>query len=372
MKRILITIIVLILLLLAYFKFSEKDTIKIGLIGGLSGKYSELGHSLLNGVNLALDEVNFEIDGKKIEIISKDDRQKSTFAKLAVEEFKREKIDLIIGSGTSSMTKVVLESMDEGYKPILFSPSASSNFFSKKDDNFLRTQVSQSVDSFHELTRYLVSNNKKSIYAIYDSRNAAYSESYAYNFERSLIENGGNPLVQLREISKDFSFIVDDIKKLKKVDAVVIVANPIDTAKLSQFLRINDINQTIVGSSWSKSSKLLEDGGRYIEGMIFLTSYDNSSTNKNYLDFIKKYEAKYKITPSIYASQSYETGKIIIEALKKNSDLKEFKQTILEIETFKGLQGDIKFDKYGDVKREHLLMIVKNNKYIVIKNWNFE
>jgi len=371
MKRILIAIITLLLLLGVYFKFSEKDTIKIGLIGGLSGKYSELGHSLLNGMNLALDEVNFEIDGKKVEIVSKDDRQKSTFAKLAVEEFKREKIDLIIGSGTSSMTKVVLESMDEVYNPILFSPSASSSFFSKKDDNFLRTQVSQSVDSFHQLTKYLVSNSKKNIYAIYDSRNAAYSESYAYNFEKSLIKNGGNPLVQLREISKDFSFIVEDIKKIKNVDTVIIIANPIDTAKLSQFLRINNINQTIVGSSWSKSSKLLEDGGKYIEGMIFLTSYDNSSKNKNYLDFIKKYESKYKVTPSIYASQSYETGKIIIESLKKNSNLKEFKQTLLSIKKFKGLQGDIEFDKYGDVKREHLLMVVKDNNYIVIENRNF-
>jgi len=354
---------VVIVGIFSYFSFFNNNEIKIGFLGGLSGKYSNLGHSLLNGMTLALEEENFKINNKEVKIISKDDRQRPTFAKLAITEFKKEDVGLILGSGTSSMTKVALESFDENYMPTLISASASSNTFSKKDDNFFRTQVSQSEASFEKLSKYLLSNNLKNIYAIHDSNNRAYSESYASNFESSFKKLGGKPFIKVKELSKDFSHITEDIKKRENIDAIIIIANTIDTAKLVQFLRISDIEKTVIGSSWSKSSKLLEDGGKYVEGMIFLTSYNNSSKSEKYLNFVRKYEKRYKTKPSVFASQSYETTKIIIEVLKKNENIDEFKNTLLSIKKFEGLQGQIEFDEYGDVKRDYILMTVKNGQY---------
>ncbi|NVJ52917.1 MAG: ABC transporter substrate-binding protein [Campylobacteraceae bacterium] len=349
-----------------YLSFTNSNEIKIGFIGGLSGKYSNLGHSLLNGMNLALEEENFEINGKKVRIISKDDRQRPTFAKLAVSEFKNDKIGLILGAGTSSMTKVVLDSFDENYKPILFSASASSSEFSKKDDNFFRTQVSQSEESFEKLSKYLLFKNLKNIYAIYDPNNRAYSETYVNNFRKSLFKTAGESFFLLKELSKDFSHITEDIKKRENIDAIIIIANTIDTAKLVQFLRISDIEKPIIGSSWSKNAKLLEDGGKYVEGMIFLTSYDNNSKNKKYINFAKKYEQRYKTKPSVFASQAYESTKIIVEVLQKNENIDEFKNTLLGIKKFEALQGEIEFDDYGDIKRKYLLMKVKNGQYEAI------
>ncbi|XPV54546.1 MAG: ABC transporter substrate-binding protein [Halarcobacter ebronensis] len=112
-----------------------------------------------------------------------------------------------------------------------------------------------------------------------------------------------------------------------------------------------------------KALNLLEDGGKYVEGMIFLTSYNNSSKNQKYLNFVRKYEKRYKTKPSVFASQSYETTKIIIEVLKKNENIEEFKDTLLSIKKFEGLQGQIEFDEYGDVKRDYILMTVKNGQY---------
>lgn len=346
-----------------YLSFTNANEIKIGFIAGLSGKYSNLGHSLLNGMNLALEEKNFEINEKKVRIISKDDRQRETFAKLAVAEFKNDKIGLILGAGTSSMTKIVLDSFDENYNPILFSASASSNNFSKKDDNFFRTQVSQSEESFEKLSKYLLSKNLKNIYAIYDPNNRAYSETYVNNFKKSLFKTAGESFFLLKELTKDFSYITEDIKKRDNIDAIIIIANTIDTAKLVQFLRISDIEKPIIGSSWSKNAKLIENGGKYVEGMIFLTSYDNNSKNKKYIDFVRKYEQRYKTKPSVFASQAYESANIIVEVLEKNEDINKFKQTLLDIKRFKALQGEVEFDKYGDIKRNYLLMEVKNGQY---------
>ncbi|RXJ89675.1 hypothetical protein CRV01_07305 [Arcobacter sp. CECT 8983] len=366
MYKVLGLVFILVTSFLIYSNFTNNNEIKIGFLGGLSGKYSNLGHSLLNGMTLALEEENFEINKKKVRIISKDDKQRETAAKLAISEFKKEKIDLILGAGTSSMTEVALESFDKTYMPTLISASASSNNFSKKDDNFIRTQVSQSEKSFDKLSKYLLSKNLKNIYIIFDPNNRAYSETYANNFKKSFHKFKSDSLVLLKELSKDFSYITEDIKKRDNIDAILIIANTLDTARLVQFLRISDVENKIIGSSWSKNSELLENGGKYVEGMIFLTSYNNNSKNKKYMDFVEKYEEKYKTKPSIYASQSYETTKIIIEVLKKNENIKEFKSTLLSIKKFEGLQEEIEFDEYGDIKRNYILMEVIDGQYKVI------
>ena len=367
MKKLFLLIVVVIAISIYYITSKKQEYIEIGFLGGLSGKYSNLGHSLLNGMNLAFEEENFMVNDKKIVVLTKDDKQKENYAKLAILEFKKRDIKLILGSGTSSMTKAALDSFTPEYKPILISASASSNDFSKIDDNFIRTQVSQSQESFTKLSKYLVKNSIKNIYAIYDSKNSSYSIPYANNFQNSFIKFGGKSFVSMKEISNDFNYLINDIKS-KSVDAIVVIGNTLDTAKLVQFLRINKINSLIIGSSWAKSSVLLEDGGKYVEDMIFLTSYNDRSQKKEYLDFVENYKKRFSIAPSIFASQAYETAKIIMEVLKTDSNLLNFKTNALKIKKFKGLQGDIEFDEYGDIKRDYYLMTIKNGSYEVVKD----
>ena len=48
------------------------DTIKIGALLPATGVYASLGENLLNGMNLYFEENNWEVAGKKIEIIHED------------------------------------------------------------------------------------------------------------------------------------------------------------------------------------------------------------------------------------------------------------------------------------------------------------
>ncbi|RXK13060.1 hypothetical protein CP965_04445 [Halarcobacter mediterraneus] len=368
MKKVFIAFFFFSFLVFLLFRGLYEDKIKIGFLAGLSGKYSEVGHSLLNGTKLAFEEIDYELNGKEIEIISKDDRQEEAYVKLAIEEFRQNNVKLILGSGTSYMTNVALKFFDDEYQPIIFSASASSNSFSKKDDNFLRTHVSQSPESFTKLSNYLIKNNIRNIYAIYDSNNSTYSKNYIKNFEKSFISKGGNKFFDLQEISSNFSFILENIKKIENIDAIVIIGTPLDSSKLVQYLKINGINKPIIGSSWEKGTTLLENGGKYIEGMIFLSSFNSNSQKKSYLDFVDKYKNKYDSFPDLFALQAYETAKITIEVLKNNDNLDSFKETLLKMKDFNGLQSEIIFDKYGDSQRDYFLMTIKNGVYQELKD----
>lgn len=123
-------------------------------------------------------------------------------------------------------------------------------------------------------------------------------------------------------------------KLLKQVkssdfDLVLIVANSIDSAKVIQYLRVNDINKPTMCSGWAKTMDLLTNGGKAVEGVFFSTAYDDNSKDEAYVKFYNEYKQRYGREPSVFAAQGYETGKVLIENLKKSTDIAQLKQNIL-------------------------------------------
>ena len=78
MKRIaaLVLVIVLSLALVACGGKKESGTIKIGLLGCVTGDGAQYGIAVFNGVKLYINKVNAEggVNGKKIELVEYDDK----------------------------------------------------------------------------------------------------------------------------------------------------------------------------------------------------------------------------------------------------------------------------------------------------------
>ncbi len=363
MKKITFFAIVIIsLLLFIQYTKSKPDVIKIGFVAGLSGKYSTLGTNVKNGMLLAFDEINYKIGDSKIELIQKDDKQNKIEAKIIINNFIKNNVKIIIGNATSSMTEVSIDLVNKQKDMLLFSPTASSNKFSKNDDNFIRTQVANSSDKFAHAVNYFLNKNIKNVIGIYDVNNLAYSKDFLNNLEKAFLKQNGKEFIDKIKMSDSFETIKDKVQK-GDIDLIVIVASSIDSAKLIQYLRLNNINKTILGSAWGRSQNFIEEGGKTVEDVLFASSYDNDSKSKKNLNFIKKYENKYKKKPSVFSIQAYEATKIIINTLKKDKNVNNLKNNILGKKVHSGLQGEIVFDKFGDVSRIFHLVHVKDGKY---------
>ncbi len=368
MKKFLLTFFIIIAVLL-FIQNSTKneESMKIGFVAGLSGKYSSLGNDVRNGILLAFDEINYKINDIKIDIIQKDDKQNIEEVKKVIDELVNDNIKLIIGNITSSMTKISINALKEKKDMLLISPTASSDEFSFKDDNFIRTQVSNNYMKFNSISKYILDKKYKNILTIYDPNNLSYSNAYINNFEKSLLHNGGNEFIDKIAITDTYESIKSRILS-KEVDSIIIVANSFDAAKLIQYLRVNKINKPILCSGWAKTLDFLVEGGSSVENVLFNTGYDDNSTNKEYLKFIQLYEKKYNKKPSVFSAQAYETAIILIQTLRDDNNILKLKRNILNKKSFVGLQGNIIFDKYGDVNREYFMMQVKNGKYVRIGN----
>lgn len=359
-----------ILVLITIFMFNacskkENEDIKIGFIAGLSGKYSSLGTSIRDGFTLAFQEIDYTINNQKVEIIQKDDKQDENEAKKIIDGFVKDNIKLIVGNTTSSMTKISFPVINKQKDSLLISATASSNEFTKKDDNFLRLQVENSEKKYRNLKKHI--DKYKNIIFIYDSKNKAYTNGYEQYFQKMLNEKWGNDFVAKFDINTSYE---DMAKKIKasEVDMIFIVANSIDSANVIQYLRLKEINTQILASGWAKTMEFIENGGKAVEGVLFSTEYNENSKDKRFLEFVKSFQKTYNKMPSSLETQGYELGRILIKNLSESSDISTLKQRILKHVIYKGLQGDIIFDKYGDISREYFMMEVKNAKYIRIKD----
>jgi branched-chain amino acid transport system substrate-binding protein len=356
------------LLILIFTGCSNKkeEVIKIGFVAGLSGKYSSLGTSIRDGFILAFDEIDNKINGKKVEIIQKDDKQDKKEAKKIIEEFIKDGIKIVVGNATSSMTAVSFPIVNKQKDMLLFSATASSGEFSEQDDNFIRTQVEHSSKRYHALLDFIEENKIKDIFFIYDSNNYKYAKDYEHILQKSIVKNGGKKFVAKVTLDTPYDKIVNELKSTPH-DLILIIGNSVDSANIIQYIRLNDIKSKILASGWAKTLDFIENGGKSVEGVLFATGYDDNSKDKLFVEFVKKYKKRYNKIPSVFAAQGYELAKILIQNLKESSDIKSLKKRILDKKVYKGLQGDIVFDKYGDVYREYFMMEVKNKEYRKIK-----
>ena len=64
---------------------------------------------------------------------------------------------------------------------------------------------------------------------------------------------------------------------------------------------------------------------------------------------------------------AYDSSMILFQALKKSLDPQTIKPNLLKLDTINGLQGDINFDQYGDVRREHFLMVIEDGEFVPLK-----
>jgi len=343
----------------------KNEEINIGLVVGLSGKYSSLGTSIRDGFVLAFDEINNKIGDKRVNIIQKDDHQDKKKAKKIIEYFIEKDIKLVVGNATSSMTAISLPLVNKQKDMLMISATSSSDDFSAIDDNFLRIQVEHSDKRYQSLLNFVKTNKYQKIFFIYDSKNYKYAKGYENIFQNMFINSGGEKFVGKADLNSPYENITKKLKATKH-DLILVIGNSIDSASIIQYLRIHKIDTQILGSGWAKTMDFIENGGRSVEGVLFSTGYDDHSKDKKFTQFIKNFKAKYNKTPSVFSAQGYELGQILIKNLQKSSDISTLKQRILKTKKFEGLQGDIIFDKYGDVFREYFIMQVQNKEYIKV------
>jgi branched-chain amino acid transport system substrate-binding protein len=349
----------------------KEDPIKVGFVGGLTGRLSDLGTAGRNGVILAVEEINSSggINGRPVRLIIKDDKQNPEVTLRVDRELVDEGVVAIIGHMTSSMSMVAVPFVNK-QKILMISPTTSTNKVTGIDDYFIRMMPPNKSETYHLARHAFKVMGLKKMAAIYDLSNRAYTEGYLNNFRNAFESLGGKIIyVETFTSGKNVDFVKSADSLLKPgPEGVLIVTGGPDAAMISQRIRMTGSKVPIFSCGWAMTADFIHDGGPAVEGVVLSTLFDRKSRQKAYLEFRERFEKRFGDTPDFAAANGYEAAFALFKALSKNADPQELKATILQQDTFEGLQGDFKVDQYGDPQRKRFLVTVLKGQFKAAEN----
>ncbi len=364
------TILVLIMLAMfgGYWFLRPKKPILFGFVAGITGKYADLGVDCRRGVEIAVNQQNLKsgINGHRIEIIALDDQQKQETAITAVTSLLELKVPVIIGHSTSSMSMATLPLINKS-DTIMLSPTSSTQRLIAIDDNFIRTCTVSST-SATMMARYLsLEKSFRHAGVIYDLGNKAYTQAWFEAFKKTFSENNGSSVIDLTFTSKDNSQLLPLVEQMRgnQIDVLVIVANSVDAAMISQQVRKSGWDVPLAMADWAATEQLIDLGGKAVEGVIIQQIFNRKSADPDYLEFKNRFLELYKIEPGFGALHAFDAAQVAIQGILHKSEQESLKEAILRIGEFQGLQFKINIDQYGDASHATYMGQVTNGEFVI-------
>lgn len=340
------------------------ETIKVGVIGTMSGINSDLSVSGRRGVELAVDHINKAggVNGRKVELVFKDDKNDSKTSLNKYKEFIDEKIPVVIGPYTSGM---IVDAIDylRNKDILLLGHTISADSLDHIDDNFIRF-IATTKEQAIILTDMAKKNNNKKFAVIYDLENKGFNESLYSNFNKLLQANKGE-IVLTKVFTSNGRVDYADLARVvlkSKADALFIISNSADNAAITQQIRKIGCKVQIYSPLWSNTDDLIKKGGTAIDGMFIVGGMDINDKSLDFVTFKENYIDKYGENPTFASMYSYETAIALFQAMKMGPDLKPstIKNNIIKIKNFKGLQGNYEINNFGDNIRKYLIFRLEN------------
>jgi branched-chain amino acid transport system substrate-binding protein len=155
--------------------------------------------------------------------------------------------------------------------------------------------------------------------------------------------------------------------KASEPEAVVFIAPSFDTALMVQYGRQQGLQAQLYSSGWAATEVLLEKGGRAIEGIELVTTYNDKNPYPAFRDFLRRFEKRYGRQPTFSAAFSYEAVLVLARALEETGgQASGLPEALTAVKDLEGVQGPISMDEYGDVERDVYITIVRKGQFEII------
>jgi branched-chain amino acid transport system substrate-binding protein len=346
------------------------EPIRVGFVAGLSGRHYDLGVSCRNGAQLAVDALNAAggVRGRPLELLIRDDAQDPETARRAVRELIDAGVVAVVGHCTSAMAHATLPLADEAHV-LMVAPTVSSSALMGRDDWLVLGDASGTT-SAQGLASYV---NRRwpglRVAVIYDLSNRVYSEPWRDAF-RAALEAGPGRVGELVPFTsgEGTSFgTLADAALTDRPEAVLVVANALDTAMLSQQLRRRAPQVQLLGTGWGFTEDLPQHGGAAVEGALFVHKVDSGSALPAAVRFREEYARRFGKPPVFSAIEAYESVQLLAAALARDATREGVRREVLRLGTVHGLTEDFTLDRFGDAHRRDHISTIRDGRFRLLE-----
>lgn len=350
------------------------DPIQIGVVNEITGAQAEAGVFTVNGIKLALDEINRAggLLGRQLDLRIEDNGSTNPGTVLAFSKLTSEGgIAAIIGPIRSTQIQAASPTIAKGGIPTMIGGTDTSLTHVNNRWVF-RARPNDSYSS-RVIAEFGVNTLKQRKWAIVHSTDAFGSGGKtaligalkAVGVEPVLIQGYTNN-------SQDFTPIVLAVKKSGADILATYMTNTPDVGIFAKQLRQLGVTLPWVGSPSIIAVTALNLAGEALYGTYAIADF-TTDANDVTKAFTRKYKDRYGINPDAFASWAYDSMYIVAMAIKNagSTDPEAVRKAILAIKGYQGVEGNYEFDQNGDGLRGYNVVKNEGGKIVFIKHVDF-
>lgn len=332
---------------------SPPSTIKIGVAQPLSGNLAALGQDLLNGVNLAVAELNkegFRVKGKLVtlEVVAMDDRASADTGKEVARQLVDSGVVAVIGhlnSGVSIAAAPIYAEKNIAQMAISTNPKFTqlglpTTFRLVANDTLQAKAIGSFSGSKFQATKYAVVDDS-----------TPYGKDLAAGAIKELV--AAKKDITLKQSFDDKTREFDDLAgKIKGAGVEVIVTTLSDfqnLALLEALKKISYTNVNMLGGDTIKTTDMLKGAG-IVNGLYATSPILEAREFPTGKAFLEKYLAAYKVAPAYAGHYTYDAMHVLAAAIRRTESAKpaDIVQALRKIDGYAPVTGSMRWDETGE------------------------
>ena len=322
------------------------EPVKIGMITTLSTKAGYLGEDIRDGFKLAIEQENGKLGGIPVELMVEDDGRKPGKGKQIAERYiKKDQIKIMTGIVFSNVAMAVVPKVVRDDVLYLSTNAAPSKLAGKgcKPNYF---SVSYQNDNLDEVVgQYVTEAGHKSVYLI--APNYPAGKDHLAGFKRyykgTIV---GEVYTKLGQ--SDYAAELAALRAAGPEAVFFFLPGGMGINFLKQYAQAG-LNQTIpvYGPAFSFDERILGAVGAAALGVKNGSQWTHDLDYPANHQFVAAYQKAYGRMPTLYASQGYDTARLIGSALKATGGVDDLEalRSALKKADFASVRGNFSFGK---------------------------
>ncbi|MDQ3282739.1 MAG: ABC transporter substrate-binding protein, partial [Acidobacteriota bacterium] len=325
-----------------------------------------------NGIMLAMDEVNAGggVNGRKIRVLTEDDQSKAEEAANAVTKLISQNNVVAVLGEVASSNSLAAAPICQSNKVPMITPSSTNPTVTEKGDYIFRMCF---LDSYQgaAMARYIANDLKMKQAAILIDVKSDYSTGLAGFFEQEYAKNGGRIVAKQSYASGDSDFR-SQLTAIKAASPQVIFVPGYynDIGQIAIQARDLGMQQPLAGGDGWESPKLVEIGGKALEGCFYSNHYFPGDPAPAVREFVEKYKERYGQTPDALAALAYDAARVLGDAIKRagKTDGPALRDAIAATKGFTGVTGTINLGADRNPQGKKLVVVEVRNGQLALKS----
>ncbi len=166
------------------------------------------------------------------------------------------------------------------------------------------------------------------------------------NFRNAAIRLGHPVVIEQEYLPGDTDFTRElHIIRDSRVDGVVLWADEGEAAGILKQMRAMGMKQRVFGAYRTLGPELLAQAGTAAEGFEAVFPYDPTRNDPRWLDFNRRFEARFHEPPEQFASLAYDAMNMLLDSIcKAGLNRARIHDALADIEEYDGVTGHMIFD----------------------------